>query len=967
MSDRRARTSGRSAAFLIAALLFTALPGASVSRADEPPAAPLLRIDPVDHTGMIRRIAVDAGDRWLVTASDDKTARVWDLASGRLLTTLRPPVDVGNDGKLNAVAMTPDGSTVAVGGWTGYAWDKQMSIYLFDRASGRLLRRIAGVVDVLNHLAFTPDGRLLVASLHSKGIRLYDAADGRQLAEDTDYAGGSYSAHASPDGRRLVTTCEDNHLRLYNIEGGRLVLLAKAAPPGGRDPVAARFSPDGKRIVVGFYDTPNVVVVDATNLRTLFSPDTSGLTGSFGSVAWSRDGTRLMAAGTVTDKDDLRYIRRWPVRGNEAGRASDFPVARDVVTDLVPLAGGSVAYASGEPTWGVLGADGQRPLVHGSPEADYRNLLAGFTLSADGTRVRFGYEVGGASPVVFDVVRRGFLADEPTGMAAPVFSAPGITVNDWKNTTAPKFGDTPIKLSPYESARSVAMRPAQGGFVLGADWSLRAFDRRGQQLWYQVVPGATWALNVSGDGRWVVAGYGDGTIRWHRAEDGEEQLAFYPHPDRKRWVLWTPSGYYDASPGAEDLIGWHLNRGKAEAADFFPASRFRDRFHRPDVVARVLESGTEVQAVKLADAESGRRKQATDIQTVLPPVVTLVTPAEGQRFGETTLRVRYRVRTTGDAPVTGVKVLVDGRPLETARGLRPVAEKSNGDGQEFTLEVAVPGRDLALSLIAENRHGASDAKSVRLVWNGQTADMLKPRLYVLSVGVANYRDASMKLTYPAKDAADLAKAFERQSGLYREVRTKVLPDATADEVLEGLDWLRAEVTAKDVGVLFLAGHGVNDADGDYYFLPSDANTAKLSRTAVSYLFVRKVLSALPGKTLAFIDTCHSGNIMGARRGGADIDGLVNDLTSAENGIVVFASSTGRQYSLEDKAWGNGAFTKALVEGLGGKADLIKDGAITINELDAWLADRVKQLTRNQQTPTTTKPSTVPDFPVMVTR
>jgi uncharacterized caspase-like protein len=225
----------------------------------------------------------------------------------------------------------------------------------------------------------------------------------------------------------------------------------------------------------------------------------------------------------------------------------------------------------------------------------------------------------------------------------------------------------------------------------------------------------------------------------------------------------------------------------------------------------------------------------------------------------------------------------------------------------------------------------------------------------------------MKLTYPAKDAADLAKAFERQSGLYREVRTKVLPDATADEVLEGLDWLRAEVTAKDVGVLFLAGHGVNDADGDYYFLPSDANTAKLSRTAVSYLFVRKVLSALPGKTLAFIDTCHSGNIMGARRGGADIDGLVNDLTSAENGIVVFASSTGRQYSLEDKAWGNGAFTKALVEGLGGKADLIKDGAITINELDAWLADRVKQLTRNQQTPTTTKPSTVPDFPVMVTR
>ena len=197
--------------------------------------------------------------------------------------------------------------------------------------------------------------------------------------------------------------------------------------------------------------------------------------------------------------------------------------------------------------------------------------------------------------------------------------------------------------------------------------------------------------------------------------------------------------------------------------------------------------------------------------------------------------------------------------------------------------------------------------------------------------------------------------------------TKVLADATGEQLLDGLDWLRAEVTAKDVGVLFLAGHGVNDADGDYYFLPRDANTERLRRTGVSYLEVKKTLAALPGKTLAFIDTCHAGNVMGARRGAADINAVVNDLTSAENGVVVFASSTGRQFALEQDAWGNGAFTKALVEGLTGKADYTRDGAVTINELDTWLADRVKQLTKNQQTPTTTKPSTVQDFPVVVVK
>ena len=81
----------------------------------------------------------------------------------------------------------------------------------------------------------------------------------------------------------------------------------------------------------------------------------------------------------------------------------------------------------------------------------------------------------------------------------------------------------------------------------------------------------------------LVVAYGDGTIRWHRWSDGEELLALFAHADRTRWVLWTPSGYYDASAGAEELIGWHLNRGQDEAADFFPASRFRARFYRPDV------------------------------------------------------------------------------------------------------------------------------------------------------------------------------------------------------------------------------------------------------------------------------------------------------------------------------------------------------------------------------------------------
>jgi hypothetical protein len=91
----------------------------------------------------------------------------------------------------------------------------------------------------------------------------------------------------------------------------------------------------------------------------------------------------------------------------------------------------------------------------------------------------------------------------------------------------------------------------------------------------------------------------------------------------------------------------------------------------------------------------------------------------------------------------------------------------------------------------------------------------------------------------------------------------------------------------------------------------------------------------------------------------DITGVINELTSAQNGAVVFVASTGNQYSLENPDWGNGAFSKAVIEGLNGKADERRTGRITVTMLDLYVAERVKELTRGQQTPTTTKPTASP--------
>ena len=151
------------ARFWLAFLFWAGFAGAPFADAAErqgafQPSAPALRIETGMHTAMINGIDVDAAERFLVTTSDDKTARVWDLKDGKPLQVLRPPQGAGNEGKLYAVAISPDGTTVAVAGWTGRD-SGPFSVYLFDRASGTLIRSVSGLPQVVSHLSYSTDGR----------------------------------------------------------------------------------------------------------------------------------------------------------------------------------------------------------------------------------------------------------------------------------------------------------------------------------------------------------------------------------------------------------------------------------------------------------------------------------------------------------------------------------------------------------------------------------------------------------------------------------------------------------------------------------------------------------------------------------------------------------------------------------------------------------------------------------------
>jgi hypothetical protein len=71
--------------------------------------------------------------------------------------------------------------------------------------------------------------------------------------------------------------------------------------------------------------------------------------------------------------------------------------------------------------------------------------------------------------------------------------------------------------------------------------------------------------------------------------------------------------------------------------------------------------------------------------------------------------------------------------------------------------------------------------------------------------------------------------------------------------------------------------------------------------------------------------------------------------------------------LENASWNNGAFTKALVEGIDGKADGQHSGRVTYKMLDLYVTERVKALTQGNQSPVTQAPGGVNDFPLALTK
>ncbi|HEY6952268.1 MAG TPA: caspase family protein, partial [Bacteroidota bacterium] len=163
---------------------------------------------------------------------------------------------------------------------------------------------------------------------------------------------------------------------------------------------------------------------------------------------------------------------------------------------------------------------------------------------------------------------------------------------------------------------------------------------------------------------------------------------------------------------------------------------------------------------------------------------------------------------------------------------------------------------------------------------------------------------------------------------------------------------------QDAFVFYYAGHGVMSegsasVPSDFFLVPTDVtqlygDDAMLASKAISAAQLKTFCTAIRAqKQLVVLDACQSGGAIEsfATRGASEERAIMQLARSA--GTVVLASTSTEQFATEFSSLAHGVFTYALLQGLNGEADggNPRDGKITVKELEAYLNDRVPELTK----------------------
>jgi WD40 repeat protein len=961
-----------------AARLAIAQNGPSPSNSDGNRAnnVPLLALDPEGHNGWVVELLRYSYQNQLISISHDKTIRFWSLDTGEPLRVLRPPKDRGDAGRLCAGAISPDETLLAVGGFAALRDSRDCRVMLISLPEGQLVRTLTGHTLPIRTLSFSPDGSRLASGGDDGVVRLHDPKTGALLQKLVGHTDRVYGLAWSPDGKRLLSGSWDRTGRIWSASGQPLLVLAGHT----RDIITVDWSKDGRLLATGATDNSIRLWNADGSLRYVwpkldnhlslvaFSPDSRQLLYGWGSRDKSIHGTGVL--DVATGQERLRF----------SGHPNT-PMCGQWLPDS------NVVTGSAQGDIRIWSPDDGKPVRRLISRG---RSVAAAGWSPDGRAVAWGYMVNrgtlikGTVPLQFSFCLESLdFGPPPDGSFVHSREFYGdLHVQRTSNSVASVWRNGQ-RVSQYRLTHPddrIRCRSILSGdrAVVGSDYGTVVFNVNTGRAIYGL-PGHSdmvEALSPSPNDRYLLSGSLDQTMEiWNT--DTYEHLAslFFAGSE---WIVWTPKGYYAASVGGERLMGWHVNRGPDALADYYPAANFRDSLYRPDVIRRLVDSGSFNRAWHSAEQEREQSREPLTISAVLPPQVSLKKLDVPGAINAAGTKLSVTAISSGKDPIRRLRLIVDGRPGDVysvpQNGSRSESEAGLEIQHDFLLRL-IPGAHI---ITAKADTDASYGLSSPLELAVSPERAARPKLYVLAIGIGNYQSPAWRIEHAAQDAVSLAKVFSAaQISPYSAIETHVLTNeqATRVNVLDALAAMQRRMTPDDVGIVFLEGRGGNDTGGEFRFFTGNPLPGISSSGNIIARELKTFAQQTPGRLMFWADIrradsavesaetnyCQSQMATTQQRGSFGLDDFLREMADPDHGVIVIGAGSGSATDRPNASLG--IFAEAVIASLSLSTESPVNRDIQLNEFEASVSNRVSELSEGRQHTVNGKPPDIHSFPL----
>lgn len=978
----------------------------------------ILKLDTQGHTSQVNVMLLTSDGKELITGSEDKTIRVWDVKTGKTVRKILGYISdniSGMDGMINSMALSVDDKYLAVSA-------ERNSIRIYDYRSGDMSMILPipdkNIQNFATSLSFSDDGEYLVTGTFFGDIYVWRTSDFK-LEKSIKYHTSSALgiAMVNRSGGHMIAVINRTQLCTHSYEKDKLIKCYDAKETKNTKQLFNQMAINEKNIVINsasFLKKTASSIVDKKLL--VFDYDLNLkqdiLTDAIGFLQYSTGGQYLMVSPDFQSKNLSIYDASMSYK-----KIQSFP--KSSARPIVML--DNIIYGSSEKDnsilrWNIQNGKRLSPFL-----GDHINIKH---VTLNGNQLYFG--AGERLTKEFDIDKT---IISPTDMSIKeLLHSDGVDTikietfeNSGKYIVIRKNGQItgkiPRDLKMHYMGLSkdyLFINYENGGGLI------YIYNHKGEEIGHLIGhQGIVNSISIQGDK--VLSGGTEGTLllwdvaelanykpilddnrieksyqiqqakKYAKKQSLEEWKEFIDKKSKYRyayltklkinptvsvfvdnkdeWVMWTDSGYFDASKNGAQYIGFHVNQGRYKEAEWVSVDKFYDTFYRPDIVQKVVSG---------SNMEIFAKDMNIDMlmKTGLAPKVSILTASHDSQNRDLALKLRV---CTMDGGFNNLTILLDGMPVEVmvddrALKMKNISSKTETDSC-FTFDKLISlqkGKNV-IGFKATNKDGMIDSNIAEIEVAYMSTKKAKPNLHILTIAIDKYRDGDLWLKYSKQDAKGIKTAIKQSATpLFNHIYTYSIQDKTASKknILNKFKEVGKQTTRDDVFILYVAGHGITDTKtGAYFYLPVDfryKSDDSVRKTGFSQDDFKMGLSHIQAmKSLIMLDTCNSGSFAEALASrGVLQKTAINKLTRATGRATIVASSKD-QVALEGYK-GHGVFTYTLIEAFQDKG-YGTDNNLTIKELAAYvenvLPDRTYEKWGYEQIPQSH--ITGNDFPIGV--